>query len=64
MQSSGRAHDSPVGTIEPTGRTLLTHPVLITRYENEKAAETRLCFDQVAVLTQLGAMPTQVAVPV
>ena len=48
---------SPSGALAPTGKKLAVKAVLITRYENELAIETRVCFDQVDVLTQLGAMP-------
>ena len=51
---------SPVGTIAPTGRKLVTSSVLIIRYANDVAIETRLCFDQADVLSQLGALPMPV----
>jgi predicted ester cyclase len=50
--------DSPAGTIPATGKRLTVKAVLITRYENDLAIESRVCFDQVDVLTQLGVMPT------
>jgi len=50
--------DSPVGMLPATGKRLAVKAVLITRYESELALETRIYFDQVDVLTQLGAMPT------
>ncbi len=49
--------DSPVGVIAPTGKRVAIKAVLISRYESELALETRIMFDQVEVLTQLGAMP-------
>lgn len=50
----------PAGTIEATGRQLVDNSVIVTRFENGLAIESRLYFDQVNVLTQLGVMPTQV----
>jgi len=50
--------DGPTGTIPATGKKLVVKSVLITRFENELAIESRVCFDQVDVLTQLGVMPT------
>jgi predicted ester cyclase len=49
--------DSPVGVIPATGKRIAVKAVLITRYESDLALETRISFDQVDVLTQLGAMP-------
>lgn len=54
----------PAGTIQATGKKLVVKAVLITRYENDLAIESRLCYDQVDVLTQLGAMPTPVGATV
>ena len=56
--------DSPVGLIPATGKRLAVKAVMVTRYESELALETRLYFDQVDVLTQLGAMPTLAAATV
>lgn len=50
--------DSPAGIIPATGKRLAVKAVLITRYESELALETRIYFDQVDVLIQLGAMQT------
>lgn len=52
--------EGPMGTIQPTGRKLKINAVLITRYENALAIESRVLFDQVEVLTQLGALKTPV----
>jgi predicted ester cyclase len=52
------ALDTPAGTIPATGRKLAVSCVLITRYENDLAVEARVIFDQLEVLTQIGAMPT------
>ena len=56
--------DTPVGMLPATGKRLAVKAVMITRYESELALETRLYFDQVDVLTQLGAMPTLAAAAV
>src|SRR6266849_10862895 len=48
---------SPVGDIAPTGKKLRGEVCGITRYQGEINAETRLYFDQVDLLTQLGLMP-------
>lgn len=53
--------DSPVGVIPATGKRLAITAVMITRYESGLALDARICFDQVDVLTQLGAMPTLAA---
>ena len=54
--------DGPAGTIPATGRKLVVKAVLITRYENDLAIESRVSFDQVDVLTQLGVLPSLVTV--
>ena len=47
----------PMGTIQATNRKVSGQCVSITRYENDLAVETRLYFDVVQLLTQLGVMP-------
>jgi predicted ester cyclase len=47
----------PMGTIQATNRKVSGQSVSITRYENDLAVETRLYFDVVQLLTQLGVMP-------
>jgi predicted ester cyclase len=47
----------PMGTIQATNRKISGQCVSITRYENDLAVETRLYFDVVQLLTQLGVMP-------
>ena len=56
--------DSPIGVIPATGKRLVVNAVLITRYESDLALETRISFDQVDVLTQLGATRTLAAASV
>jgi predicted ester cyclase len=53
--------DSPVGVIPATGKRLAVNAVMITRYESGLALDTRISFDQVDLLVQLGAMPTLAA---
>jgi predicted ester cyclase len=47
----------PMGTIPATNRKVSGRTVSITRYENDLIVETRLYFDVVQLLTQLGVMP-------
>jgi predicted ester cyclase len=47
----------PMGTIPATNRKVSGQCVSITRYENDLQVETRLYFDVVQLLTQLGVMP-------
>ncbi len=47
----------PMGTINATNRKVSGRSVSITRYENELGVETRLYFDMVQLLSQLGVMP-------
>jgi len=48
---------SPMGEIPPTNRPLKGRSVQIFRVEGDVVVDTRLYFDQVQVLTQLGLMP-------
>ena len=47
----------PMGTIQATNRKVSGQSVSVTRYENDLAVESRLYFDVVQLLTQLGVMP-------
>lgn len=51
------ALSTPVGDIPPTHRRLTGRGAQIYRVENGAIADTRLYFDQVQVMTQLGLMP-------
>jgi hypothetical protein len=51
---------SPMGTIQATNRKVSGQSVSITRYENDLAVETRLYFDVVQLLNQIGVMPVAV----
>jgi steroid delta-isomerase-like uncharacterized protein len=48
---------SPTGEIPPTNRRLKGRGVQLVRVDGDEVADTRLYFDQVQVLTQLGLMP-------
>ena len=48
---------SPAGDIPPTNRLLRGRGVQILHVEDGLVADTRLYFDQVDVMTQLGLMP-------
>jgi predicted ester cyclase len=48
---------SPVGEIPATNRRLQGRGVQILRVDGDVVADTRLYFDQVQVMTQLGLMP-------
>jgi predicted ester cyclase len=48
---------SPMGEIPPTNRSLTGRAVQIFRVEGDAVVDTRLYFDQVEVMTQLGLMP-------
>jgi predicted ester cyclase len=56
--------DTQAGTLSATGKKLAIKAVMITRYESDLALETRLYFDQIDVLNQLGAMPALAAAAV
>jgi predicted ester cyclase len=47
----------PMGTIQATNRKVSGQCVSITRYENDLGVESRLYFDVVQLLSQLGVMP-------
>jgi hypothetical protein len=49
-----------MGTIQATNRKVSGQSVSITRYENDLAVETRLYFDVVQLLNQIGVMPVAV----
>lgn len=48
---------TPMGEIPPTNRTLIGRSVQIVRVDGDTVADTRLYYDQVQVMTQLGLMP-------
>jgi predicted ester cyclase len=48
---------TPAGEIQPTNRQLRGRGVQILRIEGDAVVDTRLYFDQMDVMTQLGLMP-------
>ncbi len=50
-------HDGPLDDIEPTGKKIDITGQLIMRFEGTKVAEEWEVFDELAMLTQIGAMP-------
>jgi predicted ester cyclase len=52
---------SPAGDIPPTHKRLNGRGVQVFRVENDAVSDTRLYFDQVQVMTQLGLMPEAAA---
>jgi predicted ester cyclase len=52
---------SPAGDIPPTNRRLNGHGVQILKVDGDVVTDTRLYFDQVQILTQLGLMPEPAA---
>ena len=55
---------TPMGEVPATGRSLKGRGVQIFKVEGDAVVETRLYFDQVQVMTQLGLMPEAAAQPV
>jgi predicted ester cyclase len=53
----------PSGSIPATGKRLAIQSVIITRYENDMAVETKLYFDQSEVFKQLGVTQSPDRVP-
>jgi predicted ester cyclase len=49
--------EAPVGIIPPTGKRVVVKCVQIGRYENGRATEIKLYYDQVELLSQLGVIP-------
>ena len=56
--------ESPMGSIQATGKTLAVQSALITRYQHDLAIETKIYFDAAEVLNQLGLLATPVAATV
>jgi predicted ester cyclase len=52
---------TPAGEIPPTNRTLRGRGVQIFRVDGGTVTDTRLYFDQVQVMSQLGLMPESAA---
>ena len=47
----------PLGEIAATNKRITGHGVVLSKWENDLLIESRLYFDMVEVLTQLGIMP-------
>ena len=54
--------DGPGGKIQPTNRKLVSKGIQVLKIEDGKIAETRIYFDQLDQMTQLGLMPAPVTV--
>jgi predicted ester cyclase len=54
--------EGPMGTIQPTHKHVVGKGVQILKIENGKITETKIYFDMVDQLTQLGLMPAPAAV--
>jgi predicted ester cyclase len=48
---------SPMGEVPATNRSVNGRGVQVLRFEGDECVDTRLYFDQVQVMTQLGLMP-------
>ncbi len=55
---------TPMGEVPATNRSLKGRGVQIFKVEGDAVVDTRLYFDQVQVMTQLGLMPEAAAQPV
>ena len=47
----------PMGVIQPTNRRIAGQCVVLNRFENDLIVESRLYFDVVQLLSQIGVMP-------
>jgi hypothetical protein len=54
--------DSPTGPISPTYKKVVSYGVQLLRIDGGKIAETRIYFDQLDQLSQLGLLPKPVTV--
>jgi steroid delta-isomerase-like uncharacterized protein len=50
---------SPTGTVKPSGKRQITRTSLVLVFENDRVKESRLYFDMLSLLQQIGAMPQQ-----
>lgn len=53
--------EGPMGTVQPTHKKFAGYGVQILKIEDGKITESRLYFDQLEMLTQLGLMPAPAA---
>ena len=54
--------EAPGGKIQPTNRRVVSKGIQVLKIENGKIAETRIYFDQLDQMTQLGLMPAPATV--
>jgi ketosteroid isomerase-like protein len=54
--------EGPGGKIQPTNRKVVSKGIQVLKIENGKIAETRIYFDQLDQMTQLGLMPVPATV--
>jgi len=54
--------DGPGGKIQPTNRKLVSKGIQVLKIEDGKITETRIYFDMLDQMTQLGVMPTPATV--
>jgi len=54
--------DGPAGKIQPTNRKLVAKGIQVLKIENDKITETRIYFDQLDQMAQLGLLPTPATV--
>ncbi|MFI5091385.1 MAG: ester cyclase [Terriglobales bacterium] len=54
--------DGPNGTVQPTHKKIVSKGVQLLRIENGKIVETRIYFDMLDQMTQLGLLPTPATV--
>jgi ketosteroid isomerase-like protein len=52
----------PTGTVQPTNKKLVSKGVTVLKIEDGKITETRIYFDQLDTLTQLGLIPAPATV--
>jgi steroid delta-isomerase-like uncharacterized protein len=54
--------EGPTGTIQPTHKKIVSKGIQVLKIENGKITETRIYFDMLEAMTQLGLIPTPAAV--
>jgi len=54
--------ESPTGTIQPTHKKVVSKGIQVLKIENNKITETRIYFDMLETMSQLGLIPTPATV--
>jgi steroid delta-isomerase-like uncharacterized protein len=54
--------ESPTGTVQPTHKKVHSKGIQVLKIENGKITETRIYFDMLETMSQLGLIPTPAAV--